>query len=163
MHNTFCMIRDVFLLGPHCDMVAVTKGGMARWLPRSAPIFSFQFTTYSFAHYELVFTHCTQLLGYDSELSQSLDGRWLPRTRTTYVWYSYGKAITIVHGMNNLLLSSNALTLFRWLYHYNLGSVTRHDWPWIEHPKHFVTCHNWPWTPLYTRSEVFLGLLACLG
>jgi hypothetical protein len=26
------------------------------------------------------------------------------------------------------------------------GSVTRHDWHWIEHPKHFVTCHDRPWT-----------------
>ena len=44
-----------------------------------------------------------------------------------------------------------------------LSSVTRHDWPWIEPPKHFVMCHDRPWTLTYSRLDVLLGLPAHLG
>ena len=61
-----------------------------------------------------------------------------------------------------LLKYSNCLSLITVAVQYKyctittLGSVTHHDWPWIEHLKHFLMCHNQPWTPTSLKQWTYV-------
>ena len=75
--------------------------------------------------------------------------------------------LILMNCSNDFPIEDNHIPIFEFICIYciitTLGSVTHHDWPQIEHQKHFVTCHNWPWPPTYSRLGVLLGLLPRLG